>query len=62
MIDDRARAEQLPFWSRSAIADFIETCLCSGTEKQLAIRSTWIPRWVRQDTPERELFSRLRAK
>ena len=62
VIDDRVRAEQLPLWSTSARADFMEASLCSGTEKQLAVRSTWIPRWVRQDTHERELFSRLSAK
>ena len=62
VIDDMEGAEQLPFQNTSAIAAFIEICLCFGTEKELATRSTWTPRCVRHDTPERELFSRLRAK
>ncbi len=62
VIEDRERAEQLPLCKMSAIAALIEVCLWSSTEKQLAARSTWIPRCVRQGTPESELFSRLRAK
>ena len=62
VIDDMERAEQLPFYNTSTIAALMATCLCSGTAKQLATRSTWMPRCVRQVTPERELFSRLRAK